>query len=107
MASDAIAGTPSGSTTLEKIVHSLAPSSRAASSRSAGIPAKKLRRRNMANGRPKATWNSTTPGIRPYSPNRPYKSATGISATCSGTTSNPTTKRKARSRPLNRIQAKA
>ena len=56
MASEAMAGRPSGRISLTKILISEAPSIRAASSRSFGIPMKKLRRRKMANGRPKAVW---------------------------------------------------
>ena len=65
MASDAIAGQPIGSTTRRKMDTSPAPSIRAASSRSRGMPTKKLRSRKIANGRPNATWNSTTPVTLP------------------------------------------
>ena len=68
ISSDAIAGIPSGRTTRRNTMSSPAPSIRAASSSSEGIPMKKLRSRKIANGRPKATWNSTTPGIVPNSP---------------------------------------
>ena len=63
MASDAIAGQPIGSTTRRKTANSPAPSIRAASSRSRGMPMKKLRSRKMANGRPNATWKATTAGM--------------------------------------------
>ena len=43
--------------TREKMRHSDAPSRRAASSSSFGIPMKKLRSRKIANGSPKAVWN--------------------------------------------------
>jgi hypothetical protein len=71
MSSDAIAGIPSGSTTRRNTISSPAPSIRAASRSSDGIPMKKFRSRKIANGKPKATWNSTTPGIVP---NRPVMS---------------------------------
>ena len=68
MPSEAIAGPPSGSTTRVNSRSSPAPSSRAASSSSRGISAKKLRSRKIANGSPKATWKSTTPMMSPKIP---------------------------------------
>ena len=65
IASDAIAGSPIGSTTVRKTFSSDAPSMRAASSSSRGMPAKKFRSRKIANGRPNATWNRTTPRMSP------------------------------------------
>ena len=62
MASAAIAGSPSGSTTRKNSLNSDAPSMRAASIRSLGIPAKKLRSRNTANGSANAVWNMISPG---------------------------------------------
>ena len=52
IASEAIAGSPSGRIRRRKIQISLAPSMRADSRMSFGIPMKKLRRRKMANGQP-------------------------------------------------------
>ena len=46
---------------LKKILTSEAPSIRAASSRSFGIPMKKFRRRKIANGSPNAVWKRTRP----------------------------------------------
>jgi hypothetical protein len=46
-----------------------APSMRAASSRSFGIPMKKLRSRKMANGRPKAVWKRMSAKIVSLMPN--------------------------------------
>ena len=51
-----MAGRPSGRISRRKMRTSEAPSMRAASSRSLGIPMKKLRRRKIANGRPNAVW---------------------------------------------------
>ena len=62
MAREAMAGQPMGSTTRRKMANSVPPSIRAASSRSRGMPTKKLRSRKMANGRPNATWKATTAG---------------------------------------------
>ena len=59
IASDAIAGSPSGRIRRRKIRISEAPSMRAASSSSFGIPMKKLRRRKMAKGSPNAVWKRT------------------------------------------------
>ena len=61
MASEAIAGRPSGRISRTKIRTSDAPSMRAASRMSFGIPAKKLRSRKIANGSPKAMWKRTIP----------------------------------------------
>ncbi len=61
IASAAIAGRPSGSTTLKNSRHSEAPSMRAASIRSRGIPAKKFRNRKIANGKAKAVWKRIRP----------------------------------------------
>ena len=44
-----------------KIRNSDAPSMRADSMMSFGIPTKKLRSRKIANGSPNAAWNSTRP----------------------------------------------
>ena len=63
IASEAIAGIPSGSTTLKKSRHSEAPSIRAASIRSLGMPMKKLRRRKIPSGSAKAEWKRISPGI--------------------------------------------
>ena len=108
MPSEAIAGPPSGSTTRVKSRISPAPSSRAASSSSRGISAKKFRSRKIANGSPKADVeedHAETSSRR--CPMLPNSLATGISATCTGTTSSPTTTRNHQSRPGNSIQAKA
>ncbi len=107
MPSDAIAGPPSGRTTVVNRRVSLAPSSRAASRSSRGISAKKLRSRKIANGRPKPTWNTTTPMMVPKIPRSPKSSDIGIRAICTGTTSSATTARNHQSRPLKSIQAKA
>ncbi len=61
IASDAIAGSPSGRISRKKIRSSDAPSMRADSRMSRGMPMKKLRSRKIANGSPKAAWNSTRP----------------------------------------------
>lgn len=61
----------------------------------------------MANGRPNAVWNMITPKVVSKIPMVPKSSETGISATCTGTTSRPTTTRNHQSRPGNSIQAKA
>ena len=59
IASEAIAGSPSGRISRTKIVSSLAPSIRADSMMSFGIPTKKLRSRKIANGSPNAAWKRT------------------------------------------------
>ncbi|GAA5608862.1 hypothetical protein Sgri01_07231 [Streptomyces griseus] len=79
--SEAIAGPPSGITTRVNSRISPAPSSRAASRSSRGISAKKFRSRKIANGRPNAVWNSTTPSVVSKIPMVPNSSETGISAT--------------------------
>ena len=61
IASDAIAGSPSGRISRRKIRNSEAPSIRADSSRSFGMPMKKFRNKKMANGSPNAVWNRTRP----------------------------------------------
>ena len=61
MASEAIAGRPSGMISRRKILISLAPSIRADSRMSLGIPMKKFRSRKIANGSPKATWKRMIP----------------------------------------------
>jgi hypothetical protein len=67
IASDAIAGRPSGRIRRRKMRTSDAPSMRADSRMSFGIPMKKFRNRKIANGRPKAVWNSTSPSTVSYS----------------------------------------
>ena len=52
-------------------------------------------------------WNSTTPSVVSKIPMVPKSFDTGISATCTGTTSSPTTNRNHQSRPGKSIQAKA
>ena len=61
IANDASAGTDSGMTIRRKIAKSEAPSIRAASIRSFGRVMKKLRRRKIASGRPKAVCASQIP----------------------------------------------
>ena len=61
IASDAIAGRPSGRISRRKITISLAPSMRADSRMSFGIPMKKFRSRKIANGSPNATWKRMIP----------------------------------------------
>ena len=56
IASDAIAGRPSGSTSRRKMRASEAPSIRADSNTSFGIPRKKFRSRKIAKGSAKAVW---------------------------------------------------
>ena len=56
-----MAGRPSGRISRTKILISEAPSMRADSRMSLGIPMKKLRSRKIANGRPNAVWKSTSP----------------------------------------------
>ena len=56
IASDAIAGSPSGRIRRTKILSSEAPSMRADSMMSFGIPTKKFRSRKIANGSPNAAW---------------------------------------------------
>ena len=63
MASEAMAGRLSGSISRKKMRISDAPSMRAASSSSAGMPTKKLRSRKIASGRPNAVWNRIRPAI--------------------------------------------
>ena len=67
IASDAIAGSPSGRISRRKMRASEAPSMRADSRMSLGIPMKKLRNRKIANGRPNAVWKSTRPSTVSYS----------------------------------------
>ncbi len=69
IASDAIAGSPSGRISRTKMTISLAPSMRADSRMSFGSPTKKLRSRKIANGRPNATWKSAIPSQVSKSPN--------------------------------------
>lgn len=52
-------------------------------------------------------WNRTTPSVVSKTPIRPNSSDTGTSATCTGTTSSPTTARNHQSRPGKSIQANA
>lgn len=52
-------------------------------------------------------WKSTTPEMSPKIPMSPNSFATGISATCTGTTSIATTAMNHQSRPGKSIQAKA
>src|ERR671935_209392 len=59
IASDAIAGSPSGRIRRRKMRNSDAPSIRADSRMSFGIPMKKFRKRKIAKGNPKAVWKST------------------------------------------------
>jgi hypothetical protein len=61
IASDAIAGNPSGRIRRTKILTSDAPSMRADSRMSLGIPMKKLRSRKIANGSPNAVWKRMSP----------------------------------------------
>jgi hypothetical protein len=61
----------------------------------------------MANGSPKAVWKRITPGVVSKRPSVPNSLATGISATCTGTTSSPTTPMNHQSRPGKSIHAKA
>jgi hypothetical protein len=61
IASEAIAGSPSGRISRRKMRISDAPSMRAASIRSFGIPMKKLRSRKIANGNPNAVWKRIRP----------------------------------------------
>src|ERR671935_2077702 len=68
IASDAIAGNPSGRIRRRKIQNSDAPSIRADSRMSFGIPMKKLRNRKIANGSPNAVWKSTRPRTVSKSP---------------------------------------
>ena len=68
IASDAIAGSPRGRIRRRKMRISDAPSIRADSRMSLGIPTKKLRSRKMANGSPNAVWNSTRPWTVSNSP---------------------------------------
>ena len=56
IASEAIAGRPSGRISRRKIVSSEAPSMRADSRMSFGMPTKKFRSRKIANGSPNALW---------------------------------------------------
>ena len=56
IASEATAGRPSGRISLRKIRSSEAPSIRADSRMSRGIPMKKFRSRKIANGSPNAVW---------------------------------------------------
>ena len=61
IASEAIAGRPSGRIRRMKIRNSEAPSMRADSRMSFGIPMKKLRSRKIANGSPNAVWKRIEP----------------------------------------------
>src|SRR6476660_7208481 len=61
IASDAIAGSPSGRISRRKMRISEAPSIRADSRMSFGSPMKKFRNRKIANGSPKAVWKSAIP----------------------------------------------
>ena len=65
IASDAIAGRPSGRISRTKITISLAPSMRADSRMSFGSPTKKFRSRKTANGSPNAAWKSAIPSHVP------------------------------------------
>jgi hypothetical protein len=71
------------------------------------MPTKKLRSRKIANGNPKATWNSTTPAIEPNIPKNPYSLAIGMSAIWIGTTSSAITTRNNPSRYGKSIHANA
>ena len=66
IASEAIAGRPSGRMSRRKILISLAPSMRADSRMSFGKPMKKFRRRKIAKGRPNATWKRMMPNTVSY-----------------------------------------
>ena len=61
IASEAIAGRPSGRISRRKIQISEAPSIRADSMMSFGIPTKKFRSRKIANGSPNAAWKRMIP----------------------------------------------
>src|SRR6478735_2832881 len=61
IASEAIAGRPSGRISFQKMRNSDAPSMRADSRMSLGIPMKKLRSRKIANGSPNAVWKRISP----------------------------------------------
>ena len=61
IARDAIAGSPSGRMRRRKMRISEAPSIRADSRMSFGIPMKKFRNRKIANGSPNAVWKRTSP----------------------------------------------
>ena len=68
IASDAIAGRPSGRISRRKIRTSDAPSMRADSRMSFGSPTKKLRSRKIANGSPNAAWKRMIPSTVSKSP---------------------------------------
>src|SRR6188472_1258569 len=68
IASEAIAGRPSGRIRRTKIHSSFAPSMRADSRMSFGIPMKKLRSRKIAKGSPKAVWKRITLRVVPPIP---------------------------------------
>src|SRR5215212_1700722 len=61
IASEAMAGRPSGRMILKKIPCSEAPSMRAASIKSLGMPMKKVRSRKIAKGSANAVWNRIRP----------------------------------------------
>ena len=107
IASEAIAGPPSGMITVAKMRSSPAPSIRAASSSSPGIWVKKLRSRKIANGSPNPVWNSTTRNTVPKMPRSPNSRASGISATWIGTASSTITTTSSQSRPGKVNQANA
>ncbi len=69
IASDAIAGRPSGRISRKKMRISDAPSMRADSRMSFGSPMKKFRSRKIANGSPNAAWNRMIPSTVSKSPN--------------------------------------
>ena len=68
IASEAIAGRPRGRIKRRKIHSSFAPSMRADSRMSFGIPMKKLRSRKIANGSPNAVWKRITLRVVPPIP---------------------------------------
>ena len=70
IASDAIAGRPSGRISFRKMRISDAPSMRADSRMSFGSPTKKLRNRKIANGSPNAAWKRMIPSDRVEQPER-------------------------------------
>ena len=91
--SAASAGRTSGSTTFQKICHSLAPSMRAASISSCGRSRMKLRMKKVQKPVWKAMWNSTSPPTESYSPRRRLRSRTGTIRICNGMKLPPTNRK--------------
>ena len=96
-----------GGSARRKIRISDAPSIRAASIRSFGMPMKKLRSRKIANGSPNAVWKSTSPRPCRRARRRSRARRSGSAPSGSGRRASRSRAMKSQSRPGNSSQANA